>query len=297
MNVSTLKVFVTGGSGFVGRNLVEYLQPRYHVLAPRHAELDLLNEDDVRSFLRRYRPDVVVHSAVKPGHRNAKDFSGLIHANSRMFFNIARNAGDFRKMIYLSSGAVYDMRYYQPKMQEDYFDDHVPVDDTGYPKYLCAKYIEKTDNIVELRPFGVFGKYEDWEIRFISNAICKNILDIPISIKQNRRFDYIYVDDLVRVIDYFILNDGAHRVYNVTPDDAVELLDLAKKVMAVSGKELDIRIAQPGLGAEYSGDNTRLREEMASLELTAIDSAIGNLYEWYSSHRGEIKREALLVDK
>ena len=292
-----MKLFITGGSGFVGRNLKEHLSTRHQVLAPTHSELELTDEDAVRDFFNKNPIDVVVHSAVRPGHRNAKDPSNQLLNNTRMFFNIVRNSDRFGKMIFLSSGLVYDIRCYKPKMKEEYFDSHVPVDEGGFSKYIAAKYVESAHNMIELRPFGVFGKYEDYAIRFISNMICKAVFDLPLTIKQNRRFDYVYIDDLVAVIDYFIENKGKYKSYNVTPDESVELLTIAEKILGISGKQLPIRISEDGLGTEYSGDNARLKEEIPELRLTPIDEAIERLYSWYYDNRHLIDRNLLMRDK
>ena len=292
-----MRLFITGGSGFIGRNLVETLRKKYVIFAPTRTELELLNEDAVRKYLEHKRVDVVIHCAVRPGHRNAKDPSRQLHDNVRMFFNVARNGRFFQKMIMVSSGLVYDTRYYQPKMKEEYFDTHVPLDEGGFSKYLCAKYIENTDTMVELRPFGVFGKYEDYAIRFISNAICKTLFDLPITIQQNRRFDYVYIKDLISIIDYFIQHPARHKSYNITPDRSEELYSLAERVTRISGKDIPLYIAEGGMGTEYSGDNGRLRSEMRDLKFTEIDGAIKELYDWYASTIKHVDRKCLLFDK
>jgi UDP-glucose 4-epimerase len=266
-------------------------------LAPTHRELELLDEDAVSRFFRDHRINVVIHAAIKPGHRMAKDPTNLVFGNARMFFNLVRNTERFEKLIFLSSGAVYDMRHYQPKMNEEYFDVHVPADETGFSKYICAKYAALTDKVIELRPFGVFGKYENWQIRFISNMICKGLFDLPLTMHQNRRFDYIYVDDLIEVIRYFVLNEAKYRAYNVTPDKSIELVALARKVIAVAGKALEIHVAQDGMGLEYSGDNSRLRSEMPGLVFTSYDEAIRELYAWYEANKEGIARDLLLAAK
>jgi len=292
-----VRVWITGGSGFIGRNLVDGLGNGFELLAPGHSALDLIDEDAVKRFMRREQVDVVIHCATKPGHRNAVDPTGLLYANTRMFFNIVRNERYFDRMILVTSGAVYDQRYYSPKMKESDFDRHVPIDDTGYSKYLCSKFASTRPNIVELRPFGVFGKYEDWEIRFISNAICKTLFDLPITIRQNLLFDYIFVDDFVRIVRRFLEENLPMQAYNTTPNQSIELKTLAEKVLLASGKDLPIKIAREGMGREYSGDNSELKAIMPDLRFTPIDQAIELLFQWYSERKDKINPDLLLFDK
>lgn len=292
-----MKIFLTGGSGFIGKNIIEVLGKHYDILAPGSRELDLSDEVAVEDFFQRNGIDIVIHSAVRPGHRNAKDPSNQLYVNTRMFFNIIRNAGRFKRLISLGSGAVYDIRNPLIKVTEEYFDTHVPADEHGFSKYIIAKHMEKLDNAVKLRIFGVFGKYEDYAIRFISNAICKTLCDLPITIRQNRRFDYLYIDDLMPVIEHFIHHQAQQNAYNVTPDNAVDLYTIAEMVRARSGKDLSIVVAEPGMGPEYSGENSRLRAEIPGLNFTPLDEAIDQLYRWHEANIGKIDREMLLIDK
>ncbi|MCU0666207.1 MAG: NAD(P)-dependent oxidoreductase [Candidatus Omnitrophica bacterium] len=294
-----MKIFLTGASGFIGRNIKEsFLASKYKLVCPTHAQLDLLDQDSVDAFFRRHKYfDAVIHAAVRPGHRNAKDPSGELYHNTRMFFNLVRHKDSYGKIIVLSSGLVYDQRYYLPKMKEDYFGAHIPTDEGGLSKYIIAKYVEKMTNAVELRVFGIFGKYEDYAIRFISNAICKAVCVKAVTIKQNRKFDYIFVDDFMPILDYFINHKAKYKAYNITPYKSIELRELAKKVIRVSGKKLPIKIAKPGIDKEYSGDNKRITEEIKDISFTSIDKAISMLYDWYLSHCCNINNKALCFDK
>ena len=292
-----MKILLTGASGFIGRNIRENLCNKYIILAPGHQCLDLLNETQVNDYLRRNTVDVVIHSAVRPGHRNAKDPSNLFYSNTRMYYNLARQSENYGKMIVLGSGAIYDTRHNIHKAKEDSYINHLPEDEHGFCKYICARDIEHMDNIVELRLFGVFGKYEDYAIRFISNAVCKTMFDLPITIKQNRLFDYLYIDDLMPVLDYFINNDVKQKAYNVTADNEIELYQLAEIVREISGKDLPILVSKSGIGKEYSGDNSLLRYELKEITFTPIHLAIEHLYSWYSNNVNLISKDLLLFDK
>jgi GDP-L-fucose synthase len=292
------RLLITGSNGFIGKNLCELLRGRYDILAPKRQELDLIDDEAVRQYLRTHPVDVVVHSATTPGHRNAASVPNLAYRNLRMFFNLARNADCFDKILHVGSGAEFDMRYYTPRMREEDFDRHVPVDEHGLSKYVCTKYAEATtERVVVLRPFGVFGKYEDFEIRFPSNAICKALYGRPITIRQNRRFDYLYIDDFAPIIEHFVEHEAKYRSYNITPDETVELKQIAEMVRELSGQALDIRIAQPGMGVEYSGDNARLHAEIPGLRFTPMREALARLYAWYAKQKHTIPEAALLVDK
>ena len=291
-------ILLTGGSGFIGRNILESsLMEKYNILSPTSKELNLPDEESVDHFFRTHTIDIVIHSAVKPNHRNAKDYSNIFYTNTRMFFNLERHKHEYEKMLVMGSGAIYDNRNYRPKMKEDEWTEFIPADEHGYCKYVCEKVIEHSSNIYDLRIFGIFGKYEDYAIRFISNAICKALFDLPITIKQNRKFDYLYVNDLMPVIDWFIENKPQYTSYNITPDTSLSLYDLALFVKDISGKDLPILISDDGIGLEYSGDNFRLRKEFRDIQFTPIRQAVEQLYDWYKHNMPLLNKNLLLTDK
>lgn len=292
------KILITGGTGFIGRNIAEsYLNDTYELIAPRRAELDLTNDESIKNYFEQHYFDVVIHSAAKPGHRNAADASSLLLTNSRMMSSLLKYQHRWGKLLNMGSGAVYDMRHYQPKMSESYFGTHIPADEHGYNKYLFGKLLPSLNHVYDFRIFGIYGRYEDYAIRFISNAICKAIFDLPITLRQNRMFDYLYIDDLMPILEYFIENDPAERAFNITPDNATGLLDIANMVRDTCGKELEIKVAAEGMGIEYSGDNTLLKSTIKSVTFTPIKTGIELLYQWYLDNKSSLNKELLITDK
>jgi len=297
-----MRILLTGGSGFIGRNLQDYLRHSHEVLAPTRAELDVSNPSAVDQWFSEQRVDAVVHGAVRPGHRNAPDPTRQLWTNLRMFFGLMRNAHRFGRLVFMSSGAVYDIARPQHRVAEEQLGVSVPSDEHGLSKYVIAEYLDQvhrtgTADVVELRLFGVFGKHEDYAIRFVSNAICKALFDMPITLRQDRTFSYLYVDDLGPIVDRFLTGRHAEAAYNVVPDRTDDLYELAERIKTRSGSDLPIVVAAAGRGLPYCAANDRLRREVPDVTFTPVDAAVNALYEWYATNLPTIDRSALTTDR
>ncbi len=291
-----LKIFLTGGSSFIGRNIKEQLSGKYEIIAPNHAELDLTDSDAVYNFLEKNQVDIVIHAANIGGTWKQQHVLGITHLNLRMFFNLVRAKPFFTRMITLGSGAEYDKGQSLVKVKEDDFGKYVPNDEYGLYKYVCAKYAEQVDYITHLRLFAVFGKYEDYEIRFISNAICKALLKAPITMRQNVMFDYLYIDDFIRILDRCVVEKPKETFINVGRGEAIDLSTIAEKVLRAIGYEVPVLISSKGYGREYSCDTTRLQQIFPDVTYTHMDSAINQLVAYYKTVLSSINQQALLEE-
>lgn len=292
------KILLTGASGFIGRNIKEsYLSEVYELFAPSSSELDLKDEKSVKEYFRNKEFDTVIHCACKPGHRNAPDRNALCETNVRMFENLVQCKDSYDKFLNFGSGAIYNISNDIISASEQDCAKSFCTDEHGKCKEIVYSKIKELTDFIDLRLFGIFGRYEDYAIRFISNAICKTLFDLPVTLRQNRRFSYLYIDDLMPVLEYFIENDMQYDSYNIVPDETNELLSLGKKIIELSGKELDFLIAKDGYSSEYTGDNTRLKREYVNVKFTSMYNAAERLYDWYASRKAELDINLLLTDK
>ncbi len=290
-------IFVTGGTGFIGRNIIEFFNEKVTVIAPPHSQLDLLSQKDVTKFFQNNEIDYVIHCANIGGNRKYNNQNDIVEKNLRIFFNLIENSRYYEKLIHFGSGAEYDKGRPLNKVKEAAFGERIPIDDYGFSKYLISKFIEKSQNTVCLRLFGVFGKYEDYEYKFISNAIVKNLLKLPILIRQNVFFDWIYINDLVRILPFFLYHELKYKTYNITSGKPLDLITIANFINESSTFHSDIVVEVTGLNNEYTGDNSRLITQIGKFNFTPIPSAIQELREYYYSILLNINTEKIIRDE
>jgi UDP-glucose 4-epimerase len=292
-----VRVLLTGGSGFIGRNLVESLGERYSIAAPASAELNLLDQDCVKEYLRAGQFDVVMHTATTRSNRRMGAAAELLDRNCRMYFNLAHCSSLFGKMLHFGSGAEYCRTGLPARVSESYFDTRIPTDPYGFSKYICTKHAGSTDNIFVLRLFGVFGKYEAWDVRFISNACARVVKGLPIVIRQNMKFDYLYVSELAGLVTWFLDHEPKQKAYNVCRGETYTLVELAEMVAAASGRNPDVIVRNQTLAPEYSADNTRMLDEMGGFHFRGMSESIRELYQWYEKNADRIGVDQLTFDE
>lgn len=286
-------VFITGANGFAGRHLKKYLGNKYTLFTPSHKELDLLSESKVDNFFKTHKIDIVIHTALVGGSRKEEAVESALGQNLRMFFNIVKHKKRFKKMIHFGSGAEYDKRFPIAKAKEEDFGNRIPVDEYGLGKYACSEYIKNTSDIICLRIFALFGMGEDYRYRFISNAMCRNIFGLPITMNQDVYFDYIYINDFVRIVEYFIENKAKHKFYNIGSGNRVNLKTIANKINEIADKKSKIIIKKKGLNKEYSCNNKRLMGELDGFTFTDFNDYMKELYLWYKDNKQFIKKNLL----
>ena len=289
------KIFITGAEGFIGKNLTEELDGKFEIKYLKRNKLDLCNTEMVEDYLEENKFDVIIHAANTNDTRN-KSVEGyeVVDGNLRMFFNLERCKQYYGKMYYFGSGAEYDMRHYVPDMKEDYFGTYIPRDPYGFSKYIMSKSCGKAENICDLRLFGVYGKYEEWERRFISNAICRALKGMDITIQKNVYFDYLWVQDLCDIMKWFIENEPAYHHYNVCRGTKIDLYSLACLVREMLNVDCNIVVAEPGWKLEYTGNNERLLEEIGDFQFTSFEESIRKLCDYYKEHLDEIDETKLI---
>ncbi|MBE6467082.1 MAG: NAD-dependent epimerase/dehydratase family protein [Alphaproteobacteria bacterium] len=270
-------IFISGADGFIGSHIKSYLLDNYTLFTPSITELDLLNKQEVANYFDKNKIDFIIHCAamgvrITPGATN----DDVARPNIEMFNNLAEHTSDSCKMIILGSGAEYDKSTNITNVKEEDFGKSVPKDPYGYSKYVISKMITNSKNILNLRLFGVYGIGEN-PTRVTSCIINSIINKKNIELNQNVKFSFIYIDDLCKIVEYFIKNFPKYKFINVTQTDDITIKRLAEIANEVNNSNFSILFKQDGMNNEYTADNTLLKSIINEFNFTPYHDGIKNM--------------------
>ena len=257
------RIFVTGGTGFFGKSILDYLRrhPDFRAgdawtILSRDPEkfkarnVALLEQDreigfvagDVRDFCAEGHYDEIIHAATAAVTTLADDeMTSTVVEGTRHVLDFAKTCGA-RKILLTSSGAVYGPQ--TAPVGEDA--PCAPVTAYGKGKLEAERMcIASGLDAKIVRCFAFTGPFLNRDIHYaIGNFIRDCLAGEPIIIKGDGtpRRSYLYADDLVEWL-FAVLDRGASgRPYNVGSPEGLSIRDLAERVRAALGAKNDIRV-------------------------------------------------------
>lgn len=275
------KVLLTGSSGFIGGNVLPFLQKNHYVYAPQRNELDVRNSIQVKKYLEQEQFDIIVHFASPSPVRSAdKDTYEMLFEDSlKIFMNFYSNRDAFGKMIYSGSGAEFGKCRDISLVSETQIGRFLPTDSYGLSKYIINDLSRHSNNIYNLRIFACYGPGE-YDTKFITYCIRQCLKKKPITIHQDCLFDYLYVDDYARYLMKFLECTPSFHDYNAASGTQIRLSKIAELVCHQMENPYPVEIQLEGLNKEYTANTSRIMEETGIYDLISIEAGITKLIDW-----------------
>lgn len=291
-----MKILITGSGGFVGRNLVAGLKEKYELFYPRSQELNLTDYRAVEQYLKKNKITHVIHAAVHSGLSISREAG--FQGDLRMLTSLTRCLDKLDKLIVFGSGAEFAKTREMKKVREDEWGEYVPEDLYGLSKFITTEIVRREPKMLNLRLFGIYGPQEDYRYKFISNTIVKKLLGMPIKIKQDVIFDYLYVSDLIPVVEYFLTHKNKYPDYNVSTTESIKLSQIVEIINEIASDKSEVEIVNPDLNFEYTGSNERLKNEFPAWKITSYREGLRALYKYYETllEKNQIDVEAIKKD-
>src|SRR5574344_385533 len=275
-------IFLSGSGGFVGKNLKSFFNGKYKLFTPRSFELDLRDESAVKEYFKKNNIDFIIHCGTTGGARGIEDAKSTIDDNIAMVDNLLKYKKENAPVILFGSGAMYDKSRELKKVKETEIGKFEPEDLYGKSKMLIAKKIKNREDVLCLNIFACYG-YGEKDSRFPSYAINQVLKSENILINQNVIFDYLFIEDLQKIVEYFVLYKPCSNIINITPDKSVSLIEIANIVNGFGNKKVEILTKTDKMNNEYTGDNTLLLKNIQNFEFTPIEEGLKKLYDYKKS--------------
>lgn len=253
------KIYVAGHQGMVGSALLRLLQSKgyLNIVCRTRKELDLLDQNAVRTFLKVEKPEYIYMAAAKVGGINANniDRADFIYENLAIETNIINSAylAGVKRLCFLGSSCIYPRDCPQP-IKEEYLLTG-PLEPTNEPYAiakiagikLCESYNRQYGTrYVSVMPTNLYGPNDNYDLNncHVLPALIRKIHEAKIngdssyivwgSGKPMREF--MYVDDMADACMFLMERDDiSNEVFNVGTGVDVTIRQLAEIVMSVVG--------------------------------------------------------------
>lgn len=257
-----MKILITGASGFVGKFLTNKLKD-HDVFTPSSKSVDFTDRKQVDTLFNSHDYfDVVIHCAIKGGHRLYRDNWDVLDDNLKMYYNLLHNKNKFGNLINFGSGAEFYMS------NEPY----------GLSKRVISKSILQFHNLYNIRLYGLFGEGE-LETRFIRSALTSYISKEPIEIHQHKIMDFFYMEDLWTVVKYYLYAENPPKEIDCCYKDKRSLYTIAKEINLLGDYEVPINEKYGDKELDYTGNEYGLLN--LPIELIGFEKGLKLEYEKY----------------
>jgi len=280
-----MKYLVTGGAGFIGSNITKFLLNRGDSvvvidnlytgkkknLVDIENEIEFINGDIRNNELLEdviSRVDGVFHQAalasVPESYTMPDEYENVNVKGTENVFRISSQFG--LKVVYASSSSVYGDPKVIPMKEDEEIRPINPYAKTKADKEeLAKKYSNVGSKIIGLRYFNVYGIGQSKEYAGVIKLFLEQVRDkLPPNINgDGTQFrDFVHVSDVVKANILCMDKDVNSGFFNVGTNSSITILDLAKKIIEISGLDIEPVFRPPLKGDVHKSlcNNELIRE-------------------------------------
>ena len=315
------KVIVTGGSGFIGTNLVNFLiKKKFFVInidkltysSNRYTDekrntrnykffkLDISNKKKLHSLIKRYKPKAIFNLAAETHvDRSIDGPKPFINTNIYGTFNLLECLRELKretniKLIHISTDEVYgDIKN---NLRSNEYKNYEPSSPYSASKaaadHLVNSYIRTYKiNAVISNCCNNYGPYQFPEKlipKMIANIIRNK--NLPIYAKGKNSREWIHVEDHCRALFTLYLKGKNGENYNVGSGKNLTNIELVKKILKVFkkmkhkiGSKTKIKFVKdrPGHDFRYALNSKKIRFKLQWRPKIKFDKGLENTVVWY----------------
>ncbi len=317
MALSTKRILVTGGSGFLGRHVLTELKERgfHRVIAPSRSRFDLTKPDQIRALMDLEMPQIVIHLAARVGGIGAnRQYPGTyFYQNLSMGIQLIEECRlrDVERFVAVGTICSYPKFPPVPFREEDFWN--------GYPEETNAPYgLAKKMLAVQLQAYrqefgfdgvnllltNLFGPHDNFDeqsshvipalIRKFVHAQELGSSEVEIWGTGNATREFLFVTDAARAIVLAMEQLHTSEPLNIGTGREISIRDLALLLAQKIGYHGAIRfnINQPDGQPRRCLDVDRALDLLGFRSSTSLEDGLEQTVAWYRSQRMALRRTA-----
>jgi len=299
------KIFIAGHLGMVGSACMRLLKQKGYtnVIVKTRLELDLTKQEQVETFFKTEKPDVVIDAAAKVGGILANDTYPYEFLMDNMLIqnNLIKSSLDnnVNKFIFLGSSCIYPKLAPQP-LKEEYLLT-APLEPTNQwyavAKISGVKLIESIrlqfgKDYVSLMPTNLYGPNDNYDLKN-SHVLPAMIRKFHEAKKEKRSEvliwgsgspfrEFLHVDDLAKAVLFALQNKLPDSLYNVGSSNEISIKELAILVKEIVGFQGAIKWdnTKPDGTPRKLMDSSKLNN-LNWRSTIALEEGIKSVYEYF----------------
>ncbi len=319
------KIIVTGGSGFIGSNLVEYLiKKKYFVInidkltyssnnynkkefskkKYKFFKVDICNKKKIKKLIKKYKPECIFNLAAETHvDRSIDSPYQFIHSNILGTFNILEVIRENNKknkkikLIHISTDEVYgDIKSNKSNEKFPYNPSSPYSASKASADHLIKSYIKtyKLPAIISncCNNYGPYQFPEKLIPKIISNIISNKPL--PIYAKGQNSREWIYVTDHCEALYQLFKKGKIGESYNVGSNENIKNINIVKNILNIFkkkrikiGKKVKIKFVKdrPGHDFRYALNSKKIKKEIKWKSKTKLHSGLNMTVDWYLKNK------------
>lgn len=301
------RVLITGGYGFVGSNLTDFIRSNmkgYNPFRFSSEKFDLTKQDEARILFRASEPDVVVHLAATCGgiFANMMNPATFWADNLRMGMNILDACVEYgvKKLVMLGSVCSYPKVAPLPFTEDSLCAGWPEITNRPYGIAKLALYegcraygIQHNLKFSYLIPTNLYGPYDNFDLdsshvipgvlRKFHEAVRRDQSTVELWGDGTPTRDFLYAEDAARAISMTIGRDTGTLPINLGSGQETSMGALVEMIRTVTGFEGDVvwNIDRPNGQPRRAVDATHAKNVLGWTPTTGVFEGIQRTYRWY----------------
>lgn len=307
---SDKRVLVTGGTGFLGKHLVDELREAgcERIDAPRSSEYDLVRPGEAARLVDSTRPAIIFHLAALCGGigANRAEPGRFFYANAMMGLQLieAARAAAVPKTVIVGSICAYPKFSPVPFREESLWDGY--PEETNAPYGLAKKMLlvqaqayraQYGTNVVYLLPVNLYGPHDnfDLETSHVIPAMIAKFEAARLAGDKSVRLwgtggasrEFLYVSDCARALRMAAERYDGGQPVNIGAGFEIKIRDLADMIRRLTSYagEIEWDNTKPDGQPRRMLDTSRAKEFFGFVARTPFEEGLARTIAWYRSAR------------